>query len=162
MTFGSRSKRRDRAQGGAGVHGWGGVNGQGVACMVGGHAWPGGMCGQGACMVGHRHGRGHAWPGGHVWLGGMHGRGQGHAWSGHVVVGGHICGREGACVARGHAWLGGMHGGHAWWEVGVCRAEDDTHTPPGRHYGYGIWSMSGPYASYLNAFLFKLLTFLPH
>ena len=28
----------------------------------------------------------------------------------------------------------------------------DTH-PPGRSYSYGIWSMSGRYASYWNAFL---------
>ena len=38
---------------------------------------------------------------------------------------------------------GGVHGG------GPCMP------PPGRYYGYGIRSMSGRYASYWNAFLFK-------
>ena len=46
----------------------GGVHGGG-ACMVGGCAWQGGMCGGGhawwgACMAGGMHGRGHAWWGG--------------------------------------------------------------------------------------------------
>ena len=62
----------------------------------------------------------------------------------------------GVCVARGHAWGAGMAGrqacmagGHAWH---AC--------PPGRHYGYGRWSMSGRYASYWNAFLLVKLNLL--
>ena len=54
--------------------------------MAGGHAWPGDMNGQGACMA-----RGHAWQGGEwpgacmAWgacMGGVHGGG--HVWQGDV------------------------------------------------------------------------------
>ena len=84
---------------------------------------------------------------------------RGHAW-----WGGGMCGR-GACVAGGmcgwrHVWRG-MHDRECVWQGtcvigGVC----DTHAPPGRYYGYGIWSMSGRYSSYWNAFLFlhKMIT----
>ena len=61
----------------------------------------------------------------------------------------------GACmagdVARGECMAGIMHG---WGDVagGGMRG---THTPPGRH--YEIWSMSRQYASYWNAFLFRVI-----
>ena len=61
--------------------------------------------------------------------GGMHG------W-GACVVGVH---GNGACMGGIHVWRGGMR---------------DTHPSPGRYHGYSIWSMSGQYASYWNAFLF--------
>ena len=48
----------------------------------------------------------------------------------------------------GGCMMGGMHG-----RSGIS----DMYAPlppfPGRYYGYGIWSMSGRYASYWNAFL---------
>ena len=103
------------------------------ACMVVG----GGMCG---C-------RGHVWLGACMVAGGMHGCG-GHAW---------LQGNMHGC--RGHAWLwgacmvvGGMCGcgGHAWLQGGhvclrrACMGYDE------------IWSMSGQYASYWNAFLFNV------
>ena len=70
-----------------------------------------------------------------------------------------MCGGGGGGVWQGLAWWGacmaeeahvaggsGMHGrGHAWqWGVGMHA--------PNRY--YEIWSMSGQYASYWNAFLF--------
>ena len=98
----------------------------------------------GACMVG-----GHVWQGGHAWwgqrwhgacmAGDVHGRGR--AWQGgHVWQGGHarlgVHGR-GACMA------GGMHAVHPPQQI----LRDTV-----------IWSMSGRYASYWNAFLVTLLT----
>ena len=106
--------------------------------MVGGHAWlSGGVRGWGACVVA----RGECMVGWHAWLlGGVHGC-WGAAWL------------QGACVvARGHAWLpGGMHGwGHAWLP-GACMVVGVACV------GYNeIWSMSGWYASYWNAFLLVL------
>ena len=84
-----------------------------------------------------------------VVAGGMHGyRGCMVAGGMCMVVGG--CGCWGVCVvARGHAWLQGE--GHAWLPGGVrgCR---------GAYVGYDkIWSMSGRYASYWNAFLFNII-----
>ena len=101
----------------------------------------GGMHGcLGACVV----------DGGHVWLpGGMHG-----CW--------------GACVvARGHVWLPGGMGG---CQVGICGCWGHVWLPGGMHgcrggmrgfqwacVGYDkIWSMSGQYTSYWNAFLLYL------
>ena len=76
-----------------------------------------------------------------------------HMFVSHSVHGGmHGCeegvhGREGAYVV---AWgacvvVGGMHGcgGHAWLQGGYLGYDE-------------IWSMSGQYASYWNAFLFKV------
>ena len=37
------------------------------ACMAGGHAWQGGICGRGVCVAGGVRGRGHAWWGGGAW-----------------------------------------------------------------------------------------------
>ena len=99
--------------------------------------------------------QGHAWfyLGGHAWF--YSGGGAcvvlfgGHAWfylGGHVwlLIGG-MCGFSGgwgACVVAlgGHAWLlqGGMHG-----------------------FFDEIWSMSGRYASYWNAFLFMYVNEWP-
>ena len=104
-----------------------------TTAMAWGRTW------QGACMAGGV-------------FGGMHGRGC--AW------------QRGACMAGRHVWQGGAwqggHAwqGHAWW--GACVAGGRVHgrgvcvpcTPPSRYYSYGIWSMSGRYASYCNAFLF--------
>ena len=63
--------------------------------------------------------------------------------------------RGAACMAGGHACCevcmagGGMHGrGHAWLGACMVGGMHDMHAPPGRHYSYGIWSMSGRYASY--------------
>ena len=86
------------------------------------------MCGQGVHVW-----PGGAWPGERVWLGGMNG------W-GRACMGG-AC-MMGAYVAGGPASQGGVH---------------DTQGPPGRYYGYSIRSMSGRYASYWNAFLFRKL-----
>ena len=75
-----------------------------------------------------------------------------------------------ACVAGGCAWQGDMHGGgggvHGGGSMcgrGVCMVGAGVHDrgcashahPPGRYYGYSIWSMSGRYASYWNAFLLR-------
>ena len=128
-----------------------------------GCAWQGGVHGRQGGVHGRRgvHGRGHVWQGacmagGHVWqgaciMGGMHGRGC-------------VCG-EGACVAGGMcAWWGGacMTGGHVWWDVcmageGVMHGRGRGHAWQGGVHGryYKIRSMSGRYASYWNAFLFK-------
>ena len=80
----------------------------------GGHAWQGGMCGNGcawqgacmaggawwgACITGGMHG------GGHVWWG-MHSGG--HAWQGGGMCGGGLCMAGGMC-GRGHAWQGYAH-----------------------------------------------------
>ena len=98
--------------------------------VAGGHAWlPGGW---GACVV----------AGGHAWLpGGMHG------CQGACMVGG-ICGCWGACMVAG-----GMRG-----YQGVCVvAGECVWLPGGVCIGYDvIWSISGRYASYRNAFLFSL------
>ena len=112
------------------MHGWG-------ACVAGGCVWWGGMHGEGACMAGGMCGGG-----------GMHGRGVcvagGHAWQGWGVW-------QGACMAesvRGR--------GCAWWGE-VCMARGGVHGRGGmRGRYYEIRSMSGRYASYLNAFLLKL------
>ena len=97
--------------------------------VVGGCVWL-----QGACMV---VGGVHGCRGACVVVGGMHG------CRGGVVVGGmHGYGEHawlwegGACVAAG---------GHAWLLGGACIGHDE------------IWSMSGRYASYWNAFLFGSL-----
>ena len=108
---------------------------------------------QGACMV----------AGGPEWLPwGMHGCwdacmvARGHAW---LPVDMHGC--RGTCmVAMGHAWLlGGMRGcqrvclvgrGHAWLPV-------DMHSCWGARIGHNkVWSMSGWYSYYWNAFLLIL------
>ena len=67
--------------------------------------------------------------------------------AGMVVGGMHGC--RGACVVAGGAWLqgacvivGGMHGGGVCVVGGACMRYDE------------VWSMSGRYASYWNAFLF--------
>ena len=103
----------------------------------------GGMHGcSGGCMVALG---GHAWllPGGHAWLlpGGVHGCSSGHAW----------------LLQGGHAWLlpGGMHG--CSWGVhgcsGVCMVVWGGMR--GIRWDTEIRSMSGRYASYWNAFLFR-------
>ena len=64
------------------MHGWGvcgWVVGGGLACMAGGHACWGGMCGRGACVAG---GGMCGW--GHVWNG-MHDREC--VWQGTCVIG---------------------------------------------------------------------------
>ena len=72
--------------------------------------------------------------GGHAWL-------QGGAFM--VARGMHGC--QGACMVGG-AWLGGMHG---------CREGEQVSLWGGTCMGYDeIWSMSRPYASYWNIFLF--------
>ena len=67
-----------------------------------------------------------------------------------MAVGGGAC-MVGACVARG----GMCDGGNAW-QGGACvirgmhgkgGIRDMQAPPPGRHYGHGIRSMSGRYAS---------------
>ena len=88
--------------------------------------------------------------GGHarLWRGGMHGCGGGACM---VVEGVRGCGEGGMHGCGGHAWLWGgacMIAGRACVVVGrgcVCVGHDE------------IWSMSGRYASYLNAFLFKMV-----
>ena len=81
----------------------------------------------GACMVA---------PGGHAWLLG------GHAWL-----------LRGACMVApgGHAWF--LPGGHAWFFPGGHA----WFFPGGACVGYEIWSISGRYASYWNAFLLVLI-----
>ena len=89
----------------------------------------GGCAWQGACVHGRGAcmcGRGACMVGGHVWQGDVHGKGGMHGKG--------VCMAGGACMAGGHVWQGGM-----------------AHTP-GRY--HEIWSMSGQYASYWNAFLF--------
>ena len=58
--------------------------------------------------------------------------------------------REGACVAGGMHGKGGacVAGGHVWW--GACMAGGVRGRGGGMR---GIWSMSGRYVSYGNAFL---------
>ena len=118
----------------------------GEACMAGGHAWQWGVCGRGVCMAGGHAWRGLCMAGGHVWWEGLCGRG--HAWWGRCM-----CSRGGTYV------VGGMHGrGHAWQGACVGRAcmaggmHGNAQMPPPSRY-YKIWSMSGRYASYWNAFL---------
>ena len=84
----------------------------------------------GPCMArGVMHGRGMCVAGGHAWQ--WVGVG-GHVWQGCVCGSGCMAG--GACMAGGCAWQGrGVHG--KGWGV------------------HGIWSISGWYASYWNAFL---------
>ena len=132
----------------AGGHAW-------WRCMAGGYVWwgacmAGGVHGrvgpcvaeEGACMAeGGKHGRGACMAAGMCMAGvcmaegGMHGRG-GHVW-------------QGACMAGGgHSWQEMcMAGGHAWH---IC--------PPPRY--YEIRSMSGRYASYWNAYLFYIVSFV--
>ena len=60
-------------------------------------------------------------------------------------------------MARGHVWQRGMHGRGACIAVG-CAWQGGVH---GRY--YEIWSMSGRYASYWNAFLFEsIFDFVNH
>ena len=119
---------------------------QGVCMVTGGCAWLLGACMVvGVCMV----------AGGHAWL-----------WGACMVVGG-VCGC-GGCV-----WLlGGIHGCgvgrgvHGCW--GVSMVAEGMHgcwgvcvVVGGGCIGYNeIRSMSGRYASYWNAFLFILFSFL--
>ena len=83
--------------------------------------------------------------------------------------GGGMCG-VGVCVVGegirggGHVWQGGMHGRGACVEGGLRGMHGRGHAwhahPLGRYYGYGIRSMSMRYASYWNAFLFKIFFFI--
>ena len=123
--------------------------------------------------------QGPAWlPGGHVWLQGGHGcRGECVIAGGcmHGIQQDMVCGCQGACVVAGrHAWLlggvcgcwrvcmaagGGMCGcgGHAWLQGGHgCGGRGHAQLREGACMGYDeIRSMSGRYASYWNAYLFK-------
>ena len=77
---------------------------------------------------------------------------------GHVWLLGGVCGCWGACVVAGGmcGCQGGMHGcgGHAWLG-GMCGCGGACMVAGGPCIGYDkIWSMSGQYASYWNAFLF--------
>ena len=104
----------------------------------------GGMCGrerawQWVCMAGGMHGSG-VWQG-TCMAGGVHHRG--HAWRGGNMHGG------GACVA------GGVHGGGCGCTCGRGACVAGHANPPGYH---EIWSMSGQYASYWNAFLFNIIS----
>ena len=98
-----------------------------VILFTGGRGW------QGVCVAGGVHGRG--W---RAWQGGMHGGGI-HG-GGECMAGGMH--HRGACVAGGHPWQGGIHGRGAPTQQ-ILR---DTVIP----------SMSGRYASYWNALLFKI------
>ena len=127
----------------------------------------GGMCGCGGCMV--VSGQQHAWLWG-VWLqGGVHGcRGHAWLWEACMVLGGHAW-LWGACVvgayvvvgvcvvARGTCVvMGGMCGcgGHVWLWGGIHGCE-------GACIGYDeIRSMSGRYASYWNAFLSNIQSYI--
>ena len=143
----------------------------GCVCLLGGAWLPGGVCGCWGGMCGCR---------GHVWLPGiegMHGCLGEHAW----LLGG-VCGCEGhawlpggdmhgcwgcvwllgacmvaggVCVARGHAWQKGVHAwqGGCAWQRGACVVKGGMR---GIRRDTEIRSMSGRYASYWNAFLFKL------
>ena len=131
---------------------WGGVRGcTGEVCVV---ALGGGMhgCSWGVCVVAL---------GGHVWLlqGGMHGCSwggmRGCSWEGMCGCsrgGRHAWLLWGACVVApgGHVWL--LPGGCAWLlPGGACVV-----ALGGRAWFFDeIWSMSGRYASYWNAFLFN-------
>ena len=109
----------------------------------------GSMCG---CRGGVHGCRGCVWlPGGHAWLGGMHGCQGGVLDCGGcvwlpgacMVAGGWGC--QGACVAFWGACV--VVGGHVWLPGGLCMVAWGC-------VGYNkIWSMSGRYASYWNAFL---------
>ena len=93
-------------------------------------------CSGGACMV--------AW-GGHVWL-----------------LGGACVVARGACVVApgGHAWL--LWGGHAWLlRGGMHGCSGGACVVFFSFFRYNeIRSMSGRYASYWNAFLFKCFFFI--
>ena len=84
-----------------------------------------------------------------------------------------MCGSQGVCVAAGggmhgsweHAWQLGVYmaaGGHAWQPEAMCGSQGGHVWQPGSMHGIQgacmeyneIWSMSGQYASYWNAFLF--------
>ena len=82
---------------------------------------------QGACVAGGvLHGRGHAW------------QGAMHVWQGACIAGGH------ACVAGGmYVWQGACMCGREVCVVGCMHGRRDSHC-------------SGWYASYWNAFLFKI------
>ena len=151
-----------RGEGGMRGCSWGGMHscsqGGMHGCSGGGHVWllwgacmvapGGGMCGcsGGAFMVapgGHGCSRGACVvaPGGHAWLllGGMHGC----SWGG-------VCGCSGG---GGHAWL--LPGGQRVWLLqrgGMCGCSRGGGV---RGFFDEIRSMSGRYASYWNAFLFK-------
>ena len=127
------------------MRGMEGVHGR-EACMAGGHALLGGMCGRGECIAGGCMVEEVCMAGGHVWQGDMCGRGacmaggmhgRGNVWQGACTAG--------ACVA----------GGHAWWGACMTGSVHDMHAPS-RY--YEIWSVSGRYASYWNAFLFWSVT----
>ena len=97
---------------------------EGTCVVVGAVRGCGGMC---VVVGGGMHGcRGHAWLGrGHAWLGGM-------------------CGCRGMCmVAGGHVWLWGSC--MLWGGMHVVREACVRYNE--------IWSMSGRYAFYWNAFL---------
>ena len=72
------------------------------ACM-GGHAWPGGVRGQGVCVArGGMHGQGV------VHGGGVHGRGRGHAWQGGHAW--HACPPWADTMATAYSqWAGSTH-----------------------------------------------------
>ena len=138
--------------GGACVVAQGGVHG----CSGGMHGCLGGMhgCsgGRGACMVAPGGMRGCS--GGHVWLllGGMRGCSRGACM---VALGGHA-----QLLPGGHAWLlpGGVHG-CSWGGMCGCSWGACVVAPGGGMCGFfdEIWSMSGRYASYWNAYLFNLV-----
>ena len=88
----------------------------------------------------------------HGCWGGMHGcqgRGACVAARGRVWLPGGMHGCQGVCVvarracvvAGGGGWHAWLQGGHVWLPGGACIGYDE------------IWSMSGRYASYWNAFL---------
>ena len=104
---------------------------RGEARVAGGRAWQGSVHGRGACMVGACMAGGHAWQGACV-AGSVHCRG--HAWQGDVCTKRGMCGGGGGMCGRGHTWQGAcMTGGPR-----------------------GIRSMSGRFASYWNAFFFRM------
>ena len=118
---------------------WGGMRG----CSRGGMC---GCCGVGACVV--------------ALGGGMHGCSRGAC----MVAPGGVCvvaprggGMRGCSQGRGHAWLL-QEGGHAWLLLGgMCGcSRGGVNGCLGGVHGFSdeIWSMSGRYASYWNAFLF--------
>ena len=83
--------------------------------------------------------------GGHAWRGGgVCGEG-GHAWQRRACV---AKGGWGACVAKWGAW----QGGHAWQRGHVCHTQP-TPLPTTTRYSR---SMRGRYASYWNAYLFRM------
>ena len=136
------------------------ARGGGCVVALGGHAWllRGGMRGcSGGSLRGCSQGGMRGCSGG-VWLlwGGMHGCSGGACMVARgacvVAPGGDVRGCSGggmhgclgghAWLLEGHAWL--LPGGHAWFLRGGMRG-----------FFHEIRSMSGRYASYWNAFLFK-------